>query len=87
MCPSITHSSPSRTARVRNSVGSDPATSGSVIEKNDRTSPGDERPQEPLLLLVRAELVQDLGVAGVRRLTAEDELRTVERPISSFRHA
>ena len=37
--PSITHSSPSRTARVRSSVGSEPATSGSVIEKNDRTSP------------------------------------------------
>src|SRR5215207_7645676 len=37
--PSITHSSPSRTARVRSSVGSDPATSGSVIENADRRSP------------------------------------------------
>ncbi len=39
LCPSITHSSPSRVARVRSSVGSEPETSGSVIEKNDRTSP------------------------------------------------
>ena len=37
--PSMTHSSPSCTARVRSSVGSDPETSGSVIEKNDRVSP------------------------------------------------
>ena len=39
LCPSTTHSSPSRAALVRSSVGSDPATSGSVIEKNERTSP------------------------------------------------
>ena len=39
--------------------------------------PGDERLEEPLLLLRRAELVQDLGVAGVGRLAAEDELRPV----------
>jgi hypothetical protein len=35
----MTHSSPSSTARVLRSVGSDPETSGSVIEKNDRVSP------------------------------------------------
>ena len=39
LCPSITQSSPSRTARVCSSVGSEPATSGSVIAKNDRISP------------------------------------------------
>ena len=39
LCPSITHSSPSRTARVRKLVGSDPETSGSVIEKKERISP------------------------------------------------
>ena len=37
--PSITQSSPSRTAVVRSPVGSEPDTSGSVIEKNERTSP------------------------------------------------
>ena len=37
--PSITHSSPSRTALVRSVVGSEPGTSGSVIEKNERISP------------------------------------------------
>ena len=39
LCPLMTHSSPSRTADVFNSVGSDPAVSGSVIEKADRRSP------------------------------------------------
>ena len=37
--PSITHSSPSRTARVASSVGSEPAVSGSVIENADFRSP------------------------------------------------
>ena len=37
--PLITHSSPSRTARVRRPVGSAPDTSGSVIEKHERISP------------------------------------------------
>jgi hypothetical protein len=39
LLPSITQSSPSRTAVVRRPVGSDPDTSGSVIEKKERTSP------------------------------------------------
>ena len=39
LCPSITHSSPSSTADVWRFVGSAPETSGSVIEKQDRTSP------------------------------------------------
>src|SRR3977135_3118109 len=37
--PLITHSSPSRTARVWSSVGSEPAVSGSVIETADFRSP------------------------------------------------
>ena len=37
--PLITHSSPSRRARVRISLGSEPATSGSVIENALRISP------------------------------------------------
>ena len=39
LCPLITQSSPSRTARVCSVVGSDPGTSGSVIEKQERMSP------------------------------------------------
>src|SRR6267143_1078866 len=35
----------------------------------------DERREEPLLLLGRAPVMQDLAVAGVRRLAAEDQLR------------
>ena len=37
--PLMTHSSPSRTARVCRPVGSAPETSGSVIEKKERISP------------------------------------------------
>ena len=39
LCPFTTHVSPSRTARVWMSVGSEPATSGSVIAKHERTMP------------------------------------------------
>ena len=39
LCASITHSSPSRTARPCSPVGSAPETSGSVIAKNERISP------------------------------------------------
>ena len=74
LCPSITHSSPSSTARVCSPVGSEPETSGSVIEKNDRVSPSTSGAQEPLLLLVRPEHVEDLAVARVGRLAVEDEL-------------
>ena len=78
--PSITQSSPSRTARVRRSVGSDPATSGSVIEKNERARPATSGSRKRSRLLRRPELVQDLGVAGVGRLAAEDELCPVRAP-------
>ena len=37
--PLITHSSPSGSACVRISVGSEPATSGSVMAKHDHTVP------------------------------------------------
>ena len=42
LCPLITHSSPSRTADVANSVGSDPAVLGSVMENADRNSPSNK---------------------------------------------
>ena len=38
LCPLITHSSPSLTAVVWSDLGSEPATSGSVIEKHDSIS-------------------------------------------------
>ena len=41
---------------------------------------GDERAQEALLLVVRAEQVQDLGVPGVRCLAPEHELRVCGAP-------
>ena len=60
-----------RAAVVRELVGSAPETSGSVIEKNERAPSLHERLQEALLLLLGAEQVQDLAVAGVRRLAVE----------------
>src|SRR5207248_9687002 len=36
---------------------------------------GDERPEEALLLLVGAVEVEDLCIAGIGRLAAEDQLR------------
>ena len=48
LCPLITHSSPSRTADVVNSVGSDPAVLGSVIEKAERSVAVEQRLQPPL---------------------------------------
>ena len=56
----------------RRRVGS--GTSGSVIEKNDRTSPATSgRAIAPSAR--RPEQVEDLAVARVRRLAVEDELR------------
>ncbi len=72
--PSITQSSPSRTARVRSVVGSEPGTSGSVIEKNDRSSPATSGQEPALLLLLGPVEQEDLGIPGVGRLAAEDEL-------------
>src|SRR6185437_9859610 len=71
--PLITYSSPSSTARVARSVGSAPAP-GSVIEKLLRSSP-QERVHPPLLLLLRAADREQLRVAGVGRVVAEDARR------------
>ena len=43
LCPLMTHSSPSRSARVFSSVGSEPAVAGSVMEKALRISPAHQR--------------------------------------------
>ena len=74
LCPSITQSSPSRTARVRKRrrVGAGHLGLGHREERPQLA--GDERAQPALLLLGRAEEVQDLAVARVGGLAAEDEL-------------
>ena len=80
LCPSITHSSPSSTAVVqprRVGIGEDPV-AGHQEERARR--PVHERLQEALLLLLRAEEVEDLAVAGVGRLAVEDELRPRAAP-------
>ena len=48
-------------------VASELATNGSVIAKHERISPSSSGPQELLLLQRRAELGEDLHVAGVGR--------------------
>ena len=73
--PLITHSSPSSTAVVRRLVGSEPGDLrlGHREERTDVT--GNERLQPALLLFLRAEVVEDLPVAGIGRLAVEDVLR------------
>ena len=72
--PLMTHSSPSRTAGVVSSVGSAPAP-GSVIEKQRADLAVEQRLHPLLLLLVGAADGDQLGVAGVGRVVAEDRRR------------
>ena len=85
LCPLMTHSSPSRTADVVNSVGSDPAVSGSVMEKADcAASPSSSGCSHcARCVVVPAGLDphrQQLGVARVRRVVAEDHRRQRRLP-------
>ena len=79
LCPLITHSSPSRTAEVVSSVGSDPAVLGSVMENADRRSPIQQRLQPPLPLCFVTGLLdthrQQLRVPRIRRIVAEHHRR------------
>ena len=85
--PSITHSSPSRTARVRSVVGSEPGTSGSVIEKNERTSPATSgRSQRSFCSSVpNCQRISPLPASGAWQ--PKTSWPQTERPISSFRCA
>ena len=72
--PLMIQSSPSRTARVVNTRGSDPPW-GSVIEKVEKISPDSKPGQVLVLLFLGAEPGDDLGIAGVGGLGAEDDRR------------
>ena len=76
LCPLSTYSSPSRTADVVSNVGSEPAVLGSVIEKALRRSPFEQGLQPAATLLVVPGGLdtdrQELGVARIRRVVAED---------------
>ena len=87
LCPSMTHSSPSRTARVRSVVGSDPGTSGSVIEKNERTSPAASgRSQRSFCSSVpKSHRISPFPASGAWQ--PKTSWAQSERPISSFRCA
>ena len=85
--PSMTHSSPSRTARVLSPVGSEPDTSGSVIEKNERTSPATSgRSQRSFCSSVpNCHRISPFPASGAWQ--PNTSWAQVERPISSFRNA
>ena len=83
--PLITHSSPScYGAAVERPSGRTPPC-GSVIEKHDDDVAVEQRLEVLLLLLGRAVVREDLGVAGVGRLAAEHDRRPAStRPRISF---
>ena len=87
LCPSITHSSPSRTARVCSSVGSEPATPGSVIEKNDRISPATSGASQRSFCssVPNPQRISALPASGAWQ--PKTYCAQVERPISSLRYA
>ena len=85
--PLITHSSPSRTAVVRSSVGSAPETSGSVIEKNERAVPSTSgrRKRSFCSSVPNMCRISPLPASGAWQL--KTSCAHVLRPISSFRSA
>ena len=85
--PSITQSSPSRTARVRRVVGSEPDTLGSVMEKNDLTSPATSgRSQRSFCSSVpNIHRISALPASGAWQ--PKTSWPHSERPISSFKCA
>ena len=72
LCPLITYSSPSRSARVVIIVGSLPEKCGSVSEKHDVMSPRRSGSSHCFFCSGVAPIAMQLAVAGVGRLVAED---------------
>ena len=87
LCPSITHSSPSRTARVRSVVGSEPGTSGSVIEKNERISPATSGKSHRSFCSAVPKRWRISALPASGAWQPKTSCAYVERPISSFRCA
>ena len=92
MWPSITHSSPSSSARAWSRVGSEPETSGSVIEKQERIRPSSSGSSQrsfcssvpcsariSMLPVSGAEQLKAIGAAiGLRPISSQS------RPYSQF---
>ena len=94
LCPSSTHPSPSRTARVFSCVGSEPGVSGSVMLKALRRSPASSGCSQRSFCSSRAGHREDLRVAGVGRGVAEGQRRDrraaedlVHQPEAHLAHA
>ena len=86
LCPLMTHSPPSRTAWVWSVVGSEPETSGSVIEKQLRISPSSSglRKRSRCSSVPCSARISMLPVSGAAQLKAIGAT-TGLRPISSQR--
>ena len=82
--PLITHSSPSSSARVRSVRGSEPATSGSVIEKQERISPSSNGASQCRFCssVPCSAMISLLPVSGAAQLNAIGAIAGL-RPISS----
>ena len=75
LCPSITHSSPSFAARVRNCVGIGAGRIRLGHGEGAAEVAREQRMQPAVLLLGRARHREDLGVAGVGSRVAEGQRR------------
>ena len=85
--PSITHSSPSRTARVRSVVGSEPGTSGSVIEKNERIWPATSGCSQRSFCSSVPNRCRISALPASGAWHPKTRWPHIERPMCSFRYA
>ena len=85
--PSITQSSPSRTARVRSVVGSEPGTSGSVIEKNERIWPATSGCSQRSFCSSVPNRCRISALPASGAWQPKTSCPHIERPMCSFRYA
>ena len=72
-------------ARVRNVVGSEPGTSGSVIEKNERTSPETSGSSQSRFCSAVPNRCRISPLPASGAWHPKTSWAQIERPISSFR--
>ena len=87
--PSITHSSPSRTARACSRVGSEPETSGSVIEKQERIRPSSSGSSQrsrcsSVPCSARISMLPVSGAAQLKAIGAAAGLRPISSQSSPY---
>ncbi len=87
--PLITHSSPSRTARACSRVGSEPETSGSVIEKQERIRPSSSGSSQrsrcsSVPCSARISMLPVSGAAQLKAIGAAAGLRPISSQSSPY---